>query len=203
MRQNCHLQCRSCPGGRKKEAGNQWSCINLLTANVLHILILDPFPAAPQTNHHCALGPHLSPYTLLHSQRCHIRRGKSTTPSFFEEGRSNCHLEMCLAGLGPQHNRLKREKGKKLGVRGGVETWENQSVFGGQLLTLVVIVIISQFVSQVWLEWYGKSGKERESVRWQRSMTKGRMFEITVLNTHLHLSNAGRTHQLIIFSRGF
>lgn len=51
--QNCHLQCRSCPWGRKKEVGNQWSCINLLTANVLHILILDPFPAVPQANRHC------------------------------------------------------------------------------------------------------------------------------------------------------
>lgn len=160
MRQNCHLQCRSCPGGRKKEAGNQWSCINLLTANVLHILILDPFPAIPQTNHHCPPPPRAPPF--LRSQRCHIRRGKSTTRGFFEERRSNCHLEMCLAGLGPRHNGLKREKS---GKGEGGKVGEPVSVWGTQHLTLVVIVIISQFVSQIWLERYGKSGKERESVR--------------------------------------
>lgn len=95
---------------KKKEGGNQWSCINLLPANVLGILILDPFPAIPETNHHCPPRPHLSPFTLRRSQRCHIRRGKSTTQGFFEERHSNCHLEMCSAGLGPRHNRLKREK---------------------------------------------------------------------------------------------
>lgn len=149
MRQNCYLQCRSCPGGRKKEAGNQWSCINLLTANVLHILILDPFPAVPQTNHHCAPGPHLCPSTLLRSQRCHIRRGKSTTRGSFEDRRSNCHLEMCLAGSGPRHNGLKREKSGKGEVG---KAGEPASVWRTQHLTLVVIVIISQFVSQIWLE---------------------------------------------------
>lgn len=125
MRQNRHLQCRSCSGGRKKEAGNQWSCINLLTANVLHILILDPFPAIPQTNYHCSQGPRLSPSTLLRGWD--IRRGKSTTQGFFEERRSDCHLEMCLAGLGPRYNGLKREKIEK--GEGG-EKWGNQSVFG-------------------------------------------------------------------------
>lgn len=39
---------------KEKRTKNQWSCISLLTANVLHILILDPFPAVPQTNWHCA-----------------------------------------------------------------------------------------------------------------------------------------------------
>lgn len=110
MRQNLHLQCRSCPGGRKKRSRNQWSCINLLTANVLHILILDPFPAVPQTNHHCPLGPHLSSSVLRDAT---LGRGKSTTPSFFEVRSSNCHLEMCLAGLGPQNNWLKKKRTRK------------------------------------------------------------------------------------------
>lgn len=35
---------------QEKEARNQWSCINLLTANVLYILILDPFPTIFWTN---------------------------------------------------------------------------------------------------------------------------------------------------------
>lgn len=52
--------------GAKKEKGsqNQWSCINLLTANVLYILILDPLPARlsqPPDNHHCAVTTTLLP----------------------------------------------------------------------------------------------------------------------------------------------
>lgn len=98
---------------KEKRSRNQWSCINLLTANVLHILILDPFPAIPQTNRHCPLGPHLSSSILKDAT---LGQGKSTTPSFFEVRSSNCHLEMCLAGLGPQNNGLKREKNEKVGV---------------------------------------------------------------------------------------
>lgn len=103
VRQNCHLQCRSCPEGGKKEKGsqNQWSCINLLTANVLYILILDPLPARlsqppdkpPLCHHHQhpPSGPTFSPSILWHIQRCHIKRGKSTSRAPFEVGRSNCH----------------------------------------------------------------------------------------------------------------
>lgn len=57
-RQSSHLQIRSCPAGKKmREGRNQWSCINLLTANVLHILILDPFTTAFQTNSIVLLDP--------------------------------------------------------------------------------------------------------------------------------------------------
>lgn len=188
MRQNCHLQCRSCPGGRKKEAGNQWSCINLLTANVLSHSDSWPLPCRPpppQTNHHCAIGPHLSPSTLLRGQRCHIRRGKSTSRGFFEERRSNCHLEMCLAGLGPRHNGLKREKsGKGGGWGSGGGGGEPVSVWRTQHLTLVVIVIISQFVSQIWLEWYGKSGREKGECQVTALSDKGEDIWNVSLGTH-------------------
>lgn len=46
-----------------------------------------------------------------------------------------------------------------------------------QHLTLVVIVIISQFVSQIWLERYGKSAKEWRRVSGNKKGRGGR-FEM-------------------------
>lgn len=79
-------------GKKEKEARNQWSCINLLTANVLDILILDPFPR--QT----AIVP-LGPTFFFSPSAPFFCAVKDATLSeenpqlggLFEAGRSNCH----------------------------------------------------------------------------------------------------------------
>lgn len=78
-------------GKKEKEARNQWSCINLLTANVLDILILDPFPRQTAI---VPLGPtFFSPSIPFF---CAVKDATLSEENpqlwgLFEAGRSNCH----------------------------------------------------------------------------------------------------------------
>lgn len=57
--------------------------------------------------------------------------------------------------------------------RGGGGPGGPVSVWPTQHLTLVVIVIISQFVSQIWLERHGESMRERRECQVTRLSHKG------------------------------
>lgn len=88
------------------QSGNQWCCINLPTANVICILILDPLFDAPHTGA-IVLWGHPSLCTPIPCLKSHISQAKPTSRAAFQNSPSLCYQAVCSAVLSQPHKGIR------------------------------------------------------------------------------------------------